>query len=100
VCLPRGEDDRGEETIFMTNSKDTRIPTREIQNPLVRYEPSLLSEDDLYLFNEGTHYRLHDKLGAHPMTVEGVDGTYFAVWAPNAREVAVIGELAFSGNPI
>ncbi|HWB88929.1 MAG TPA: 1,4-alpha-glucan branching protein GlgB [Acidimicrobiia bacterium] len=49
---------------------------------------SLLTEDDLYLWNEGTHYRLYEKLGARP--VEG--GTYFAVWAPNADRVSVIGD--------
>ncbi|GAC1656407.1 MAG: 1,4-alpha-glucan branching protein GlgB [Candidatus Dormibacteraceae bacterium] len=52
---------------------------------------SLLTDDDLYLFNEGSHYRLHDKLGSHLLRVGGVDGCYFAVWAPNADSVAVIG---------
>ncbi|HZK66630.1 MAG TPA: 1,4-alpha-glucan branching protein GlgB [Chloroflexota bacterium] len=64
----------------------------------VRYDVSLLTDDDIYLFNEGSHYRLHDKLGSHPMSVGGVEGTYFAVWAPNAREVTVVGD--FNGwNP-
>ncbi len=49
---------------------------------------SLLTADDLFLFNQGTHYRLYEKLGAHP--VEG--GTYFAVWAPSAKGVSVIGD--------
>ncbi len=49
---------------------------------------SLLTADDLFLFNQGTHYRLHHKLGAH--LVDG--GTYFAVWAPNAQRVSVIGD--------
>jgi 1,4-alpha-glucan branching enzyme len=48
----------------------------------------LLNSDDLFLFNQGTHYRLYDKLGAH--VVDG--GTHFAVWAPNARSVAVTGD--------
>jgi 1,4-alpha-glucan branching enzyme len=47
-----------------------------------------LTEDDLYLWNEGTHYRLYEKLGAHPTE----DGTYFAVWAPNADKVSVVGD--------
>jgi 1,4-alpha-glucan branching enzyme len=51
----------------------------------------MLTRDDLYLFNEGSHYRLYDRLGAHPVTVDGVKGTYFAVWAPNAEQVSVIG---------
>jgi 1,4-alpha-glucan branching enzyme len=53
---------------------------------------SLLSDWDLHLFNEGSHYRLWEKLGAHPMTRDGVAGTNFAVWAPNARSVSVIGD--------
>jgi 1,4-alpha-glucan branching enzyme len=48
----------------------------------VVYGVSLLTEQDLYLFNEGSHYRLYDKLGAHPMNANGVDGIFFAVWAP------------------
>jgi 1,4-alpha-glucan branching enzyme len=54
---------------------------------------SLLTPDDLYLFNEGTHVRLYQKLGAHPVTAEGVPGTYFAVWAPDAERVSVIGDF-------
>ncbi|MBN1375653.1 MAG: 1,4-alpha-glucan branching protein GlgB [Dehalococcoidia bacterium] len=54
---------------------------------------SLLSKDDLYLFNEGSHIRLYDKLGSHPVTVDGQDGTYFAVWAPNAEQVYVMGDF-------
>ena len=42
---------------------------------------NVLTADDLYLFNEGSHCRLYEKLGAHPMTVEGLAGTHFAVWA-------------------
>ena len=42
---------------------------------------SLLSDDDLYLFNEGSHYRLYEKLGSHLMKVGEVSGCYFAVWA-------------------
>ena len=56
-------------------------------------ELTQLSEEDLYLFNEGSHIRLYQKLGAHPLTVNGSSGTYFAVWAPNARQVSVIGDF-------
>lgn len=56
-------------------------------------EISLLTEDDIYLFNEGTHCRLYQKLGAHPLVVDGVAGTYFAVWAPDAEQVSVIGDF-------
>jgi 1,4-alpha-glucan branching enzyme len=55
----------------------------------------LLSDFDLHLFAEGTHYRTYEKLGAHLREVNGVAGVHFAVWAPNASRVAVIG--AFNG---
>jgi 1,4-alpha-glucan branching enzyme len=54
---------------------------------------TLLSDNDLYLFNEGSHFQLHDKLGAHIIEHGGTRGTYFAVWAPNAQEVFVFGEF-------
>ena len=61
-------------------------------NP-VRYDVSLLTAEDLYLFNEGSHYRLHEKMGAHVVESKGVSGTVFSVWAPNARSVNVIGSF-------
>ncbi|MGD0355521.1 MAG: 1,4-alpha-glucan branching protein GlgB [Dehalococcoidia bacterium] len=54
---------------------------------------SLLSDDDLYLFNEGSHIRLYERLGAHPLSIGAKTGTYFAVWAPNARRVSVAGDF-------
>src|SRR5690606_29779010 len=71
---------------------NTMTDTRE---NAVRYDVSLLSNDDLYLFNEGSHLNLHDHLGNHMMTHDGVDGTYFAVWAPNAESVSVIGDFNY-----
>lgn len=59
----------------------------------VIHEVSRLTEDDIRLFKEGRHYRLYEKLGAHPMTVDETTGTYFAVWAPNAARVSVIGSF-------
>ena len=60
--------------------------------------PIQISEVDGYLFGQGTHYDLYKKLGAHKKTVNGVDGVLFAVWAPNAQRVSVIGN--FNGwNP-
>ncbi len=56
-------------------------------------EASLLTQQDLYLFNEGSHLRLYDKLGAHLRTLDGVQGCNFAVWAPGARQVSVIGDF-------
>ncbi|MGH9791014.1 MAG: 1,4-alpha-glucan branching enzyme, partial [Candidatus Acidiferrales bacterium] len=61
--------------------------------PLVRRDVPLLTDQDLHLFNEGTHYRLYEKLGAHRLTHNGVAGTYFGVWAPNARRVGVMGDF-------
>src|SRR5690349_19247246 len=52
-----------------------------------------LTDFDLYLFNEGTHVRVYEKLGAHVTTVDGKSGVAFAVWAPNADAVSVIGEF-------
>lgn len=54
---------------------------------------SLITNDDLYLFNEGSHFHLYEKLGSHPIVVNGVRGTYFAVWAPNAGQVFVKGDF-------
>ena len=51
---------------------------------------SLLTDHDIYLFKEGSHFKLHDKLGSHPMNIDGTQGTHFAVWAPNAEKVSVI----------
>ena len=69
------------------------MPVNAIQNHAVRYDFSLLSDYDLHLFNEGNHNSLYEKLGAHAATVEGQRGTYFAVWAPNAYSVSVIGDF-------
>jgi 1,4-alpha-glucan branching enzyme len=59
----------------------------------VCYDTNMLTNDDLFLFNEGSHYRLYEKLGAHLLTVDGVEGAYFAVWAPNAKQVSIMGEF-------
>ncbi|HZO84328.1 MAG TPA: 1,4-alpha-glucan branching enzyme, partial [Verrucomicrobiae bacterium] len=54
---------------------------------------SWISDEDLHLFNEGTHARLYEKLGAHRIKVGDAEGTYFAVWAPNAEGVFVAGSF-------
>ncbi|MFC0201976.1 1,4-alpha-glucan branching protein GlgB [Paracoccus rhizosphaerae] len=63
----------------------------EVDDPY-RFGP-VLGEMDEYLIAEGSHRKLYDKLGAHPMVHEGVEGTAFAVWAPNARRVSVVGHF-------
>jgi 1,4-alpha-glucan branching enzyme len=55
--------------------------------------PSPLGELDVHLIGEGRHHRLYEKLGAHPMRLRGVDGVHFAVWAPNASRVSVVGSF-------
>ena len=52
-----------------------------------------LSDEDVHLFNEGRHFRLYEHLGCHPSVVDGVAGCYFALWAPNAERVAVVGDF-------
>ena len=54
---------------------------------------SLLQDQDVYLFREGTHHRLYQKLGSHLIRNDGREGTLFAVWAPNARSVSVAGDF-------
>lgn len=65
--------------------------TWELEDPF-RFGP-VLGEMDEYLFAEGTHRRLWQVLGAHVITHEGVEGTHFAVWAPNADRVSVVGDF-------
>jgi 1,4-alpha-glucan branching enzyme len=71
----------------MGNEKDTSVVRAE------RVAPPLISPHELDGFGEGTHARLYDVLGAHPRTVDGVDGVRFAVWAPAAKRVAVVGDF-------
>lgn len=56
---------------------------------------SLFSEFDINLFQAGKHYRLYEKFGSHLSTVNGIDGVYFAVWAPTAKQVSVIGDFNY-----
>ena len=53
----------------------------------------IISEMDRYLFGQGTHYEIYEKLGAHPMTLDGKRGVYFAVWAPHAASVRLVGDF-------
>ena len=59
----------------------------------IRHDVSLFTDHDIYLFKEGNHFKLYDKLGSHPMSVSGIEGTYFSLWAPNAERVTVSGDF-------
>ena len=63
----------------------------DIEDPY-RFKEQITSMD-CHLFGEGKHYEIYEKLGAHPMTIDGVEGTYFAVWAPHARRISVVGDF-------
>jgi 1,4-alpha-glucan branching enzyme len=83
----------------MAKKGTTKKVTGAIQeNPFSAYQKSvwvysLLTDFDISLFISGKHFRLYEKMGAHLLTVNKTDGTYFAVWAPNAMEVAVMGNF-------
>ena len=61
---------------------------------------TLLTDFDIHLFRSGKHFKLYDKLGSHASTFKGHDGTYFAVWAPNAKAVSVIGNFNHWNNDV
>src|SRR5882757_8499247 len=66
---------------------------RRMSPELTSAAPQLLTDQDLYLFNEGSNYRIHEKMGAHLVTHNGVAGCVFSVWAPNARSLSVVGSF-------
>ncbi len=63
------------------------------QPTLISDAPSIFSDFDLYLFGQGRDYRIYEKMGAHQRTINGITGTHFAVWAPNALAVSIIGNF-------
>ncbi len=71
-----------------------RIPWEQVTERRMRHDVTRLTEDDLHYFNEGTHRSLYRVLGAHIMhAADGTPGTYFAVWAPNAAHVSLVGDV-------
>ena len=62
-------------------------------HPTILHDVSTLTDQDIYLFKEGNHFRLYEKMGSHRMTVAGQKGIHFAVWAPNAVRVSVTGDF-------
>ena len=72
----------------MTRTKKTKAPAKTKEIGL-----GFITELDRYLFGQGTHYKIFEKLGAHPKTYKGKAGMYFAVWAPHAKAVGVVGDF-------
>ncbi|WP_407893483.1 1,4-alpha-glucan branching enzyme [Scytonema sp. NUACC26] len=108
VILPEERKEYPMETIHDAHFFECTIETQELINYQLRvkegeherviYDPYAfhspkLTEFDLHLFAEGNHHRIYEKLGAHFTEINGVTGVYFAVWAPNARNVSVIGDF-------
>ncbi|WP_240793914.1 1,4-alpha-glucan branching protein GlgB [Antarcticibacterium arcticum] len=71
----------------MKNAKDEKAEEKKFK------DTSLISDYDIHLFKEGKHFHLYKKFGSHLMTQNGVKGVYFALWAPNAKQVSVIGDF-------
>jgi 1,4-alpha-glucan branching enzyme len=80
--------------VSSSKSKSTvDATTKNTALPSIPPSPSLLTDYDVHLFREGKHFKLYEKLGAHLYEHEGVKGTLFAVWAPNASYVSVVGDF-------
>jgi 1,4-alpha-glucan branching enzyme len=77
----------------MAHSKANQQENPAAPAAAVDYQRTLLTDHDLYLFNEGTHSQLYHRLGAKECTIDGQQGVFFAVWAPNAERVSVFGEF-------
>ncbi len=76
-------------------AKKTAPPPSPPDKPAAKEGFSLITEFDIYLFKSGKHFKLYEKLGAHVVEHDGVVGTFFAVWAPNAQRVSVIGDFNY-----
>ncbi|MDZ8257675.1 1,4-alpha-glucan branching enzyme [Nostoc sp. ChiQUE01b] len=85
-------------TIETAELANYQLRIKEGEHERVTYDPYAfrspnLTDFDLHLFGEGNHHRIYEKLGAHPTEIDGVKGVYFAVWAPNARNVSLLGDF-------
>ena len=78
-----------------TASKTAKAAPKAVKKPVAVKQPAdnrvFISNDDAYWFGNGTHYQIYKKLGAHPSEENGEKGIFFAVWAPNAKAVHVVG---------
>jgi 1,4-alpha-glucan branching enzyme len=88
IC-PFPNDDRKNQ--YMLRVADHRGERRTMHDPYAF--PNLLTDYDLHLLNEGTHWQSYERLGAHLRTIDGVSGVNFAVWAPNATSVSLVGDF-------
>lgn len=95
-------DDRGFYALYLpkkkfVGSKYRLVTTYQDGSTVTSADPysfdGQFGELDIHLFSEGNHWDIYKKLGAHPMKIDGVSGTYFAVWAPRARRVSVVGDF-------
>ncbi len=96
IDVPKaGEEDRqpvdAARSRYRIQMADKNGEVTDMQDPYAA--PSILTDFDRYLIGEGRHHQLYDRLGAQVRTVDGVDGVNFAVWAPNARSVQVVGDF-------
>jgi len=108
VVCPEERTEHPMETVHHPHFFEAKIATPELSNYQLRikegghervsYDPyafqsPMLTPVDLHLFAEGNHHRIYEKLGAHLTQINGVKGVYFAIWAPNARNVSVLGDF-------
>ncbi|MEH2375958.1 1,4-alpha-glucan branching enzyme [Nostoc sp.] len=108
VVLPEQRKEYPMQTVHHPQFFECTIETAELANYQLRikegeherviYDPYAfrsphLTDFDLHLFKEGNHHRIYEKLGAHPTEIDGVKGVYFAVWAPNARNVSLLADF-------
>ncbi|MDG2989332.1 1,4-alpha-glucan branching enzyme [Candidatus Synechococcus calcipolaris G9] len=108
VLCPEERQEYPMESVHHPHFFECTIPTATLSNyqlkiyenghERVSYDPyafrsSKLTDFDIHLFAEGNHHRIYEKLGAHLLRVDGIKGVYFAVWAPNARNVSVLGDF-------
>jgi 1,4-alpha-glucan branching enzyme len=108
VVIPEERQEYAMEPLHHPNFFECHLPITQLNNYQLRvkegdherviYDPYAfrspqLTDFDLHLFSEGNHHRIYEKMGAHLTSVNGVNGVYFALWAPNARNVSVIGDF-------
>ncbi|MDO4304828.1 MAG: 1,4-alpha-glucan branching protein GlgB [Bacillota bacterium] len=87
ACLISGK--IPDDYVYEIKNKDGNLQT---MRDAYKYSVGIDAKD-IDKFNAGIHYSIYEKLGAHPMTVQGISGTFFAVWAPNAQRVSVVGDF-------